>query len=117
MTSKMEKERMTREELQLRLQELNKRKEELIKGHDGRLMEIHEKQQKSIAYLQDRKFRVLNEIVEERRKVDAAMRQASMEEQTRYKLECARLENERQTLFADYKAQGSENGGEKGGEA
>lgn len=96
---------MTREELQQKLRVLSEEKERAIREHDARLMEIQEKQQTALHELNEKKFRMLQEIADGRRKADAAMRKASSEEKTRYKLECMRIENERVQLFADFNAQ------------
>ncbi len=105
---------MTREELQQKLRVLSKEKERAILGHDAKLSEIQENHQTTLQELNEKKFRVLTEIADDRRKADAAMRKASSEEKTRYKLECMRIENERVQLFADYKAQQPEDDREEG---
>ena len=96
---------MTREELQQKLRELSEEKERAIRGHDGEVLRIQEEQQTALQELNEKKFRMLKEIADEKRQADAAMRKAMAEEKTQYKLECMRIENERNQLFADYKAQ------------
>lgn len=91
--------------MQQKLHGLSEEKERAIREHDARLMEIQEKQQTALHELNEKKFRMLQEIADGRRQAEAAMRKESAEEKTRYKLECMRIENERVQLFADYKAQ------------
>lgn len=91
--------------MQQKLRGLSEEKERAIREHEAKLLEIQEKQQESLQELNKKKSRMLLEIADGRRQADAAMRKALAEEKTQYKLECMRIENKRQQLFADYKAQ------------
>ena len=95
---------MTREELQQKLQELATRKENAIRRHDARRLEIQDTQQEALRGLNSRKHAFLTALANERAEIDKRMRADSQLETTRYKLACIAIEDERQQLFADYKA-------------
>lgn len=96
---------MTREELQAKLQELAAKKEEAIRRHNARLLVIQESQQEALSEIEARKTTFIATIVSQRREVDKKMRSDTMLERTQHKLECMAIENERQQLFVDYKAE------------
>ncbi len=100
---------MTREELQQKLRELEEMKEAEMRLHESNLCDINEKQREELAAVEDRKHIFMHKIAGERREIDSRMRHAVCEEQVRYKTENMRIENKRQQLFADYKAQANDN--------
>ncbi len=103
----MEK-KMTREELQQKLRELQTRKQNAIREHDERLLDITEAQQKTLADIADRQHVFMLGIKKDKRNCDSIMRKANMEENTRFKLEKMAIANDERQLFADYKAQGND---------
>ncbi len=99
---------MTREELQQKLRELQTRRNNAIREHDERLFAIAETRQKTLASIEDRKASFMSQYKTDKRNCDSAMRKAGAEESTRYKLLKIALADEERQLFADYKAQGSD---------
>lgn len=100
---------MNREELQHRLRRLEERKKGEMKRHETAISMIQERQQDALHELEKRKMEQMREMADARREVDSVMRRDCREEKVRYKVECMEIENERQALFADYKAQDSDN--------
>lgn len=96
---------MTREELQQKLQELATRKKEAFRRYEARLLAIQEAQQAALREINERKFAYLATLSHDRGEVNRKMRADSMTVRTELKLENITLENEREQLFADYKAQ------------
>lgn len=98
---------MTREELQQKLQELTLRKKEAFRRYEARILAIQETRQAALREINDRKFAYLTTLSHEKGEADRKMRADSMTARTELKLESITIENERQQLFADYKAQGN----------
>ncbi len=99
---------MTREELQEKLRELEERKLSAMRLHETKLTEIVEHHADTVEKLKQMKHEMLEKISSVRRVSLATMREAQRDECVRYKTINMRLDNERQQLFADYKAQGEE---------
>lgn len=104
--------------MQQELRKLEEMKKDAMRHHENRLCEIAEQQQDSLRELNKKKFEVMEQIANAKREVDSVMRKGNRDEQIRYKMACMAIENERQQLFADYKAQGNdaEANAEAGGE-
>lgn len=98
---------MTREELQQKLQELTLRKKEAFRRYEARILAIQETQQAALREINDRKFAYLTTLSHDKEEANRKMRADSMTARTELKLESITIENERQQLFADYKAQGN----------
>ncbi len=99
---------MTREELQQELRKLESEKQQLLRDHETRMYEIAEQQQATLYTLGAKKRSLYAEIAAAKREADAIMRRDNRDEQIRYKTQCITIENKRQQLFADYKAQKGE---------
>ncbi len=96
---------MTRDELQYELRKLEEMKKDAMRQHENRLCEIAEQQQTTLHELNRKKHEALEAIANGKREADSVMRKANRDEQIRYKVACMEIENNRQQLFADYKAQ------------
>ncbi len=94
--------------MQQKLRELEEMKEAEMRLHESNLCGITGKQREELAAVEDKKLDFMRKIAGERREIDSRMRHAVCEEQVRYKTENMRIENKRQQLFADYKAQTNE---------
>lgn len=99
---------MTREELKQEIAKLNEVREATMRQHEHNMYEITSKMKNDLAVVEARKHAFMQKIAKERMDIDTAMRHAACEEQVRYKAERMRIEDEKQQLFADYKAQANE---------
>ena len=99
---------MDRQELQSELRKLERQKEEAMRQHEERLCEISEQQQNALRELNEKRLEQQKQMADARREVDSIMRKANRDETIRYKAACMVIENSRQQLFADYKAQRSD---------
>ncbi len=102
---------MTREELKQEIAKLNDAKEAAMRQHEHNMYEITSKIKNDLAAVEAKKHAFMQQIANERMDmdIDTAMRHAACEEQVRYKAERMRIEDEKQQLFADYKAQANDN--------
>lgn len=98
---------MTREELQQKLQELTLRKKEAFRRYEARLLAIEETQQAALREINARKFAYLTTLSRDKDEANQKMRADTLAVRMDLKLESITIENERQQLFADYKAQGN----------
>lgn len=96
---------MTRQELIAELQKLAAKKEAAIRAHDEKVLDIQEAQTKTLHLINTRRTAFRQEMEEIRHKAHSTMCKAIQEEHTRFRIETMDIENERQQLFADYKAQ------------
>lgn len=96
---------MTREELQQELRRLEERKEQEMLRHETRIAEIAEKQQQTVFQAQEQRADILMELGNVKRKANAVRVTETRDENVRYRTQCMVIENERQRLFAEYKAQ------------
>lgn len=102
---------MTREELQQEIKKLEERRKDAMRQYENDIYEAVERKENSLRELDQAKHDALSKIAQGRREVDSVMRKASRDAKVRYKEAVIAIDNDRQRLFADYKAQvgGEEN--------
>lgn len=91
--------------MQQELRWLTDQKVKAMREHEARMSEITERQQQTVFDAMEKRAEILHELASVRRKADAERIAAARDEAVRYKTECMTIENSRQQLFADYKAQ------------
>ena len=100
---------MTREELQQEIEKLEERRKDAMRQYENDIYEIAERRKDTLQELDQAKHEALNQIARARREADSVMRKANRDAKVRYKEAAISIDNDRQRLFADYKAQqGSE---------
>lgn len=100
---------MTREELQQEIEKLEERRKDAMRQYENDICEIAERQKDTFQELDQAKHEALSQIARARREADSVMRKANRDAKIRYKEAAMTIDNARQRLFADYKAQqGSE---------
>ncbi len=101
---------MTRDELQLELRKINERKEEEIRKNERIQLEIQEQYKQKMHDIDIRRHNIMQTFQSERLEVERIKSKAMADERVRYRMARLTLEDERQQLFADYKAMPKESG-------
>lgn len=96
---------MKTEELLQELHKLEEEKKNLMRENQQRIAEIDDREQEMLAEIEHHKRHYAMRINEERRACDAKIRKARLEEKIRWQMAKMDLENRRQQMFIDYKAQ------------
>ena len=100
---------MTRKELQQEIEKLEERRKDAMRQYENDIYEIAERRKDTLQELDQAKHEALNQIARARCEADSVMRKANRDAKVRYKEAAISIDNDRQRLFADYKAQqGSE---------
>ena len=97
---------MTRDELQLELRKISERKEEEIRKNERIQLEIQEQYKQKMHDIDIRRHNIMQTFQSERLEVE----RIKSKERVRYRMARLTLEDERQQLFADYKALPKESG-------
>lgn len=96
---------MTRDELQQELRKISERKEQEIMRNECTVLQIQEQYKQVVNGLEARRCQFMQTLREERSEAEKAMRKASADERVRHRTAGLALEDLRQQLYADYKAQ------------